>query len=40
VLDYVREEKRKIATLLVIKGGCIVLVLTTVVAILKLAIAG
>jgi succinate dehydrogenase / fumarate reductase membrane anchor subunit len=40
VLDYVRDEKRKIATLMVIKGVSLVLVLTTVVAILKLAITG
>jgi succinate dehydrogenase / fumarate reductase membrane anchor subunit len=40
VVDYVREEKRKLATLLVIKAGCVLLALTAVIAVLKLAFTG
>ncbi len=40
VVDYVREEKRKLATMMMVKGLSVLLALMALVSVLKLAITG
>ena len=40
IVDYVREEKRKLASILIVKAACVLLALIGIISVLKLAVTG